>query len=306
MRIHLVNCEIAQVWSCLSALMKWFLLIPTFLIHLLLHNHPPPSPVKLVLAQMHLNHLSSAAAPRLFFPFLHLPSPLIHFAPPPFVSSSLHLFVQAANLWGCYFLLICRAPLLPISTSERLLLMVPKEENQPWIRTRPLPAFCRCAGHWECHILLSPRVSAKVQLQSNVYEMEIQSMHLAFIVSQELSDWLNTQQLYVLIPKDAVCSACNQKVLVHEHYIVVINNDLYYWLFNRPSYCFTLRHTIISTRAAVCVSRPLKTLPIFIRDNEQAAQFMMMGSHSLELLRIAWLFYWEKCMEGERHSICYT
>lgn len=91
-----------------------------------------------------------------FFPFHVFPLPLILFTPPPFVISSLHLCDQTANLWGCYFLLICRAPLLPISTSERLLLMVPTEENQPWIRTRPLPAFCRCAGLWECHISLPP------------------------------------------------------------------------------------------------------------------------------------------------------
>lgn len=43
-------------------------------------------------------------------------------------------------------MLICRAPLLPISTSERLLLMVPKETNQPWIHRRPFSAFWPATG----------------------------------------------------------------------------------------------------------------------------------------------------------------
>lgn len=98
-------------------------------------------------------------SPIFFFPFLrislisrHLPSSAPLFTPS-------H---QTANLWGWYFLFICRALLLPISTSERLLLMVLKEKKQPWIHTRPLPLFCRCAGRRECHILLPP-VSAKLQ-----------------------------------------------------------------------------------------------------------------------------------------------
>ena len=96
-------------------------------------------------------------------PFLRIPLSVVHFTPPPFVSPSLHLSHQTANLWGWYFLFICRALLLPISTSERLLLMVLKEKKQPWIHTRPLPLFCRGAGRRECHILLPP-VSAKLQL----------------------------------------------------------------------------------------------------------------------------------------------
>ena len=52
--------------------------------------------------------------------------------------------------------------------------------------------------------LAFPLVSAKVQLQYNVYEMEIQPIHLAFIVSQEHCEWLNTQQLYLVIHKDVV------------------------------------------------------------------------------------------------------
>lgn len=104
---------------------------------------------------MHLNYHSSVSAPLPFscLPPCVFPSPLIPFAPPPFLSSPSHLCDQTANLRGFYFLLICRAPLLPISTSERLLLMVPKEGNQPWIHTRPLPAFRRCDGHWEGNIL---------------------------------------------------------------------------------------------------------------------------------------------------------
>lgn len=146
---------------------------------------------------MHLNYHSSEAAP-MFFPLFPLfcvfSSSLIPFTPHLFVGFSLHLCDQTANLWGCNFLLICRAPLLPISTSERLLLMVPKKWNQPWIRTRPPPAFCRCAGHWECRILLSPNVSDKVQY--NIYEMEIQTVYLAF-VSQELSKSLNAHNDFI-------------------------------------------------------------------------------------------------------------
>lgn len=52
--------------------------------------------------------------------------------------------------------------------------------------------------------LAFPLVSAKVQLQYNVYEMEIQPIHLAYIVSLELSEWLNTTTTYLLIPKDVV------------------------------------------------------------------------------------------------------
>lgn len=37
------------------------------------------------------------------------------------------------------------------------------------------------------------RVFAQVQLQDNVFEMEIWPTLLAFIVSRELSEWLNTR-----------------------------------------------------------------------------------------------------------------
>lgn len=45
--------------------------------------------------------------------------------------------------------------------------------------------------------LAFPLVSAKVQLQYNVYGMEIQPIHLAFIVSLELSEWLNTHNNFI-------------------------------------------------------------------------------------------------------------
>lgn len=60
----------------------------------------------------------------------------------------------------------------------------------------------------------------KVQLQYNGYEMEIQPIHLAFIVSLELSEWVNTQNNFIYWYPWMLCSAYNQKDLVHEHNIL--------------------------------------------------------------------------------------
>lgn len=72
---------------------------------------------------------------------------------------------RLTKLYDCYFLLICKPPLLPISTSERLLLMVPKVGNQPWIHTRTFAGIVQV-----CHIMPSHPLLTKVQLQYNIYE----------------------------------------------------------------------------------------------------------------------------------------
>lgn len=75
-------------------------------------------------------------------------------------------------------------------------------------------SFGILASHWECHILFSLLVSAKVQWPYNVYEMEIQPIHLAFIVSLELSDWFNSQNKFIYWYPRIYHSACSQRYVV--------------------------------------------------------------------------------------------
>lgn len=115
---------------------------------------------------------------RLLFPFPLIPVGPIHSS-----SSSQQLCDQTANLWGDYFLLICRTPLLSITTCERLLLMVPSKKESTLNTSKASAGIVQVLPFW----------ITKVQLHYNVYEIKMHPIHLAFELDEQ------TKQRYLLI-----------------------------------------------------------------------------------------------------------
>jgi len=142
---------------------------------------------------MHPNYLSSVNIPQ---PLLFLHSPLRS-----------HTFCTTSfqQLLFTLLRLDCQPPgmLLPVdmqSTSSSNQYFSKVVTNGPQGEESTLNTYKASSrilpGHWECHILFSSLVSAKLQLQYNAYEMEIQPIHLAFIVSLVPFGILNKHNIF--------------------------------------------------------------------------------------------------------------
>lgn len=72
--------------------------------------------------------------------------------------------------------------------------MVPKEANQPWILTRPLLAFYRCALQRECHRL--PHSSRLRRGGVTSMKEKIAPAHLTFMILLDLCEWVEATALF--------------------------------------------------------------------------------------------------------------
>lgn len=145
--------------------------------------------------------------------------------------------------------------------------MVPKEENQPWIRTRPLPASCRCDGCWcrvggGCHILPPPLVSAKPRFNCDMMSMKRKYSQVIWSLWSHMN-FLNGQANATSLPTIP-------DVLLRQHFILKLR------LCNKLSHYYWLCVSFICTCVLCVLYRTSSWL-------ESAAQFTMTSRHSVEL-----------------------